>query len=331
MYLNAQLPSLRSQWGRPYHLWITQDFDEKGWFHLGKSKTLGRTHDVALYVQDPDGRFALMNHHTTPPGLQRAQGAGAAPGESFQHGVKRTAKEEIGLEVELQKFVLHVTLDARHAGDLATWETVAFSEAPTPGPEAVGKQVQWATASQLEELARRLREGGDGALAYRARLAESYLWALEHPLSIKEAGERMMAKIEASSAAKDPLVGHVRDFFWWAAEVHGLYGGAVGVRFLPDAMLLVGLNVHPMFRGRGIGHALVECAADRLQDHAFLDSLGPGIAKAAKGGLWVSADSSGYYMPSGFKTARPGHAPPSVIQALKAALREDKPVLHFAP
>ena len=105
----------------------------------------------------------------------------------------------------------------------------------------------------------------------------------------------------------------------------------MGVRIRPEGLELIGLNVHPMFRGRGIGHALIEFAVDRLQERGFLDSLGPGVSETAKGGLWVTADSAGYFMPSGFKIVRPDKIPPSMLGDLRDLGLEQMTVLKHVP
>jgi len=336
MFVNAQLPALRTRWGRPFHLWMTQEFDEKGWFLVQKSISQGRTHDVTLFIRDVGGRFALMSKHSYPPGVFRSPSGGVNPGEPFEKGALREAKEETGLDVELQKFLLHVTLDITHDKELARWETLVFSAATTDERLAFTdsrevREARWATQRQLEEINLKLRETGNGGLLYRAKLTESYLWTLEHPLTLRDAPARDMAKIEASPAGKDPRVGRVMDHHWWSADVHGLYGGAVGVRRREDCLELLGLNVHPMFRGRGIGHALIECAVDQLHQEKVLDSLGPGFSKSARGGLFAIADSTGYFMPCGFRLARPSQIPPSLAADVKALGIEESQVVKFSP
>ncbi len=335
MFINAQLSTLRARWGRPYHVWMSQEFDEKGWFQVEKSTAQGRSQDVTLFIRDAGGRFAILNKHSYPPGVFHSPSGSVHLGESFEASVLREIKEETDLEVDLQRFILHLTLDITHNGELAHWESLCFSaetrdERPGDVDPRATRNTRWFIQRQLEEMCLKLRETGVGGLIYRARLTETYLWALEHPLTIREANKKDLIKIEISSAGKDPRVGKVLDHHWWAAEVHGLYGGAVGVKIRPDGLELIGLNVHPMFRGRGIGHAILETAIDRLQEEAFLDSLGPEVSQIAKGGVWVAADSEGYFLPSGFKLARPGQIPPSLQKDMKNLGLERMSVLRHS-
>src|SRR5208337_5683497 len=56
---------------------------------------------------------------------------------------------------------------------------------------------------------------------------------------------------------------NIEQTFWWLAEIHGLSAGTFGIRVYDDCAELVGLTVEPLFRGKGLGHAMVEYASDQ--------------------------------------------------------------------
>jgi ADP-ribose pyrophosphatase YjhB (NUDIX family) len=313
---------MRSKYGHPFHLWMTQEFDEKGWFMVQKSAAHDRASDVTLFIQDSQNRFALMSKHSYPPGVFRSPSGGIEPGEAFEAGAKREAREETGLDVALKRFVMHVTLDITHEDDLFRWDSYVFS-ASTNGERLAFtdrkevKSATWALDTQMDEMSRKLRETGNGGLMYRARLSDAYMWSLTHPLVLREANEKDRDKIDGSAAVKDPRVENTRDILWWTAEVHGLYAGSVGLRTHANFLELVGLNVHPMFRGRGIGHSLVDYAVDRLSLDSFLKTLSPETRLASQGGYWLLSNTPGYFMPSGFHLPNKDQVPQPLSSYLK--------------
>jgi N-acetylglutamate synthase-like GNAT family acetyltransferase len=238
------------------------------------------------------------------------------------------------LDVSLKRFIMHVTLDITHEKDLFRWDSYVFSAATQGDRLAVNnhkeaKPATWAVDSQMEEMSRRLRETGDGGLIYRARLSDAYLWSISHPLVLREATSKDFEKIETSPAHKDARVVNPKDCLWWTAEVHGLYAGSVGLRTHANFLELVGLNVHPMFRGRGIGHALVDFGLDRLRQDAFLRTLSAETKLAADGGTWLLSDTPGYFMPSGFHIPRAEQIPPDLSSHIKTSKTHNLSAMRF--
>ncbi len=329
MFLREQLPRLRDQWGQPYHLWMTQEFQDFGWQLVQKTLSQDRSHDVTLFIQDPQGRFALMSKHSYPPGVFRSPSGGVKPGETCEAGALREAKEETGLDVTLQRFLLHITLDITHRDEVTRWESYIF-DASGEGPDLPFtdhkevKDARWATQDEMEEMDRRMIASGNGGLEYRGRLADAYLWALAHPLSIRPAAEKDLQRISESPAGDDERIGSIDGVKWWVAEVGGQYAGALALKARPECLELVGLNVESHFRGRGIGHALTEYVADQSRKESFLEAAGPDVANATSGGLWLLTKTPGYFMPTGFSFKAQEELPAS----FKAGL---KPSPHYIP
>jgi len=265
-----------------------------------------------------------MSKHSYPPGVFRSPSGGVENGESFESGAKREAREETGLAIDIKRFIMHVSLDITHEKEMFRWDSYVFSAtttgerlAPTDRKEV--KSATWAVDSQMEEMSRRLRETANGGLIYRARLSDAYLWSAGHPLTLREAKDKDREKIEASPAVKDARVANSKECLWWAAEVHGLYAGSLGMRAHANHLEFVGLNVHPMFRGRGIGHSLVDYALDRMRQESFLRTLSAETRLAAQGGTWLLSDTPGYFMPSGFHMVRTDQVPAELASHIKTA------------
>jgi 8-oxo-dGTP pyrophosphatase MutT (NUDIX family) len=88
----------------------------------------GRNHDVSLWIPR-DGGVVVIRKHSYPKWLFRLPSGAVHDGEAVEEGVKREAKEETGLDVEVEAYLLRasVTLTYRR-----TWRP----ESPPPPPGA---------------------------------------------------------------------------------------------------------------------------------------------------------------------------------------------------
>jgi len=92
-----------------------------------------RTHDVTLFILDPAGRVALIRKPPFAAGVWRTPGGGIKPGEDFAAGAEREAREETGLRVTLDRYLVDAhALLVNPAGDVA-WRTHVFSARTTGG------------------------------------------------------------------------------------------------------------------------------------------------------------------------------------------------------
>ncbi len=85
-----------------------------------------RRHDVTLFVFN-GARLALIRKPHFPAGVWRTPGGGVKPGEEFVAGVVREAREELGVDVELERYVLAADAVFRHGGDAIRWRTHVLS------------------------------------------------------------------------------------------------------------------------------------------------------------------------------------------------------------
>jgi 8-oxo-dGTP pyrophosphatase MutT (NUDIX family) len=137
----------------------------------------GRAHDVTILILRGD-EVAVIRKPQYPPDAYRTPSGGIHPEESFLDGAIREAREETGLDVAIEGYLLYVLVTFTCGEESAKWSTHALSARRLSGelePEddreiASARWVDWKTL--LEEINPILRDTGLGGLAYRARLHE---------------------------------------------------------------------------------------------------------------------------------------------------------------
>jgi 8-oxo-dGTP pyrophosphatase MutT (NUDIX family)/N-acetylglutamate synthase-like GNAT family acetyltransferase len=301
---------------------MTQEFDEPGWNLVQKSILQKRTHDVTMLIEGPDGRFALMSKHSYPPGIFRSPSGGVKPGEDLVAGAIREAKEETGLDITLKRFLLNITLDICFQEEVATWDSYVFYATtldaqlkPTDLKEV--KDTVWAGREHLQAMALKLKETGNGGLMYRGDLTAASLWALDNELVMREATSRDMPGIAHSLIANKLAVQKTEQTVWWVAEVRGFSSGTVGITLHNDCAELTGLTVDPLFRGRGLGHAMVEYLCDQWASPLRRKRLSERLkVPILTDKLWLTTAMPGYFLPVNFVITDTGLLPKSLKEQL---------------
>src|SRR6516225_665778 len=79
-----------------------------------------RRHDVTLFVTNGD-RLALIRKPHFPDGIWRTPGGGIKPGEDFVVGVVREAREELGVAVELSRYLVEAKAVFRFGDEAVPW------------------------------------------------------------------------------------------------------------------------------------------------------------------------------------------------------------------
>jgi ADP-ribose pyrophosphatase YjhB (NUDIX family) len=121
----AVLAPLRERYGEPRPLRWEGEVSEQEFALAGYSPQ--RRHDVTLFVFDPQGRLALIQKPSYPPGAWRPPGGGVGPDERFERGVQREALEELGVPIQLQRFLVSTEATFRSGKDVMEWRTHVFS------------------------------------------------------------------------------------------------------------------------------------------------------------------------------------------------------------
>ena len=176
------LAPLRARYGSPVDLeWSGEITDRE---HALATYNPRRTHDVTLFILDPDDRIALIRKPHFASGIWRPPGGGIKPGEDFALGAAREAFEETGLRATLERYLV-----ATHAAFVfesrpLAWQTHVFlarttdSElAPRDTEEIAG--ARWGTLPELAgPLRERLLATGHALWRYRVALHDAALRAL---------------------------------------------------------------------------------------------------------------------------------------------------------
>jgi 8-oxo-dGTP pyrophosphatase MutT (NUDIX family) len=167
------LAPLRERYGEPAQLEWTGDITERE--HALATYNPARTHDVTLFILDPDDRIALIRKPAFAEGIWRPPGGGIKPDEDFVEGAVREAYEETGLRVQLDRYLVASSASFLYEPHDVPWRTHVFSaqtrdtELRPQDPDEIAG-ARWGT---LDELAGPLRERllGTGHAFWRYRVA----------------------------------------------------------------------------------------------------------------------------------------------------------------
>jgi ADP-ribose pyrophosphatase YjhB (NUDIX family) len=178
----AILAPVRERYGTPVVLTWDGEISDIEWTIATHNPS--RTHDVTLFILDPSERLALIRKPHFAADVWRPPGGGIKPGEDFAAGAAREAREETGLRVELQRYLVASQVVFRNAGRELPWQTHVLlattrdTDLAPDDPEEIA-DARWGT---LVELAGPLRErllAEDRAFwRYRVALHDAALSAL---------------------------------------------------------------------------------------------------------------------------------------------------------
>jgi ADP-ribose pyrophosphatase YjhB (NUDIX family) len=142
-----------------------------------------RTHDVTLFVLNGD-RLALIRKPHFPEGIWRTPGGGIKPGEDFVTGVVREGREELGVTIEPERYLVEARAVFRFANQSVAWRTHILSAttaelglAPEDAVEIA--EARWGTTGELAgPIRERLLATGRALWRYRVALHDAALSAL---------------------------------------------------------------------------------------------------------------------------------------------------------
>jgi len=171
------IQEMEKEFGRPEVLRLRQEITPEEMALVRSSQKHGRAHDITLFIFRGE-KLALIRKPIHPPGVFRAPGGGLNPKEPFEEGAKREAREETGLEIEIERYLLRVQVRFICGEENIEWSSHVFSAravggelAPLDSREILA--TRWAT---LEELQGPIREAalasGWALLLYRVTLTD---------------------------------------------------------------------------------------------------------------------------------------------------------------
>ena len=176
------LAPLRARYGTPLDLEWSGEITERE--HALATYNPNRTHDVTLFILDPDDRIALIRKPHFAAGIWRPPGGGIKPAEDFVFGAEREAFEETGLAVWLERYLVATRASFVYEEESVAWSTHVFLArtrdtvlAPRHADEIAG--ARWGTLAELAgPLRERLLETGHALWRYRVALHDAALEAL---------------------------------------------------------------------------------------------------------------------------------------------------------
>jgi ADP-ribose pyrophosphatase YjhB (NUDIX family) len=177
----AVLARVREQFGEPALLDWDGEVSDPELAMILYSPT--RRHDVTLFVFNGD-RLALIRKPHFPEGIWRTPGGGVKPGEDFVAGVVREAREELGVEIALERYLVRARAVFQFADQAVTWQTHVFSAgtagvhlAPVDTYEIA--EARWGTVDELlGPIRERLLATGRALWRYRVALHDTAVSAL---------------------------------------------------------------------------------------------------------------------------------------------------------
>jgi ADP-ribose pyrophosphatase YjhB (NUDIX family) len=176
------LARLRERFGNPAPLTWEGDISDAEWALATYNPA--RTHDVTLFILDPDEWLALIRKPHFAADVWRPPGGGIKPGENVVAGAVREALEETGLRVELEHYLVATNAVFRNGGRELHWRThvlLARTDDATlaPSDPAEITAARWGTLEELAgPLRGRLLATGRAFWRYRVALHDAALAAL---------------------------------------------------------------------------------------------------------------------------------------------------------
>jgi len=184
---DEMIMELEKRYGQPRHLSLTFEIKPPEMNMLQGSKKHDRNHDITLFIfRDYQYvEFAAIAKHMFPPGAYRAPSGAAHPGEDLEGGALREAKEETGLDIELDRFILHIHARFACGPEAESWRSLVFTAFITGGElghldEDEIMETRWVSLEELQGSIRQvLLDTGMGLFAYRVALHDAAVEEIE--------------------------------------------------------------------------------------------------------------------------------------------------------
>ncbi len=182
----AELNVLEARFGKPRRLEFCFEMNPEEFKLVIQSTQQGRYHDVTLFILHQDKYVVIEKHLYAKTGILRAPSGGASPGERLEAAAIREGKEETGLDIELQRWVLecHVTFYCKGHSPI-DWVSYVFLA------QSVGGELETQDTTEISDVQLRTRDelqkeirplllaSKSGGFRYRAGLTDAFFDALE--------------------------------------------------------------------------------------------------------------------------------------------------------
>ena len=122
----AVLRLLEQRYGAPEVATGRMEFDLREFDLVAGCHGRGRQHAVTLMIRDAEGRFAVIRKPGYPPEVFRPPSGGVELGEPVEAGAAREAREETGLEIRLERYLLRTEVEFSRGERVLPWSTHLF-------------------------------------------------------------------------------------------------------------------------------------------------------------------------------------------------------------
>lgn len=175
-FLAPQIPLMEKLYGRPDKIAFVQPVTPEEFERIARSMKNDRAHDITLYIKKDNG-YIFIAKHFYPPGLYRAPSGGVGPGEDFQDGARREAREETGADIELIEYIMRINVRFENESDRIDWTSHIFLADYIKGDiepydKREIKEARLIYPEQIHGFAKKMRDTKIGGLNYRAFLTE---------------------------------------------------------------------------------------------------------------------------------------------------------------
>ena len=178
---DEMIREMEERFGTPRHLRLSFEIKPPEMVMLRGSRKHDRNHDITLFIfRDRSYReFAAIAKHMFPAGAFRAPSGAANPGEPLEDAARREAREETGLEIALDRFILHIHARFTCGPAVVDWRSLVFTALHDGGElahqdEEEIRETCWLTLEELQGPVREtLLATGMGLFAYRVALHDA--------------------------------------------------------------------------------------------------------------------------------------------------------------
>ncbi len=176
MYVTeAMIREVEARYGRPVEIERAYELTPEQLAIVRLGQRHGRCHDVTLVIARGD-EIVVTSKPSYPAGAYRTPSGGIEPGETFEMGAAREAREETGLEIALERYLIRSSVRFSCGDQQVLWishvmQARALGGLLQPLDTREIVEARWATQAEiLGPIRQALLASGSPGLCYRAEL-----------------------------------------------------------------------------------------------------------------------------------------------------------------
>ena len=177
MYVTAEIiREVEQRYGTPVEIAREYEMTSEQLAVVRLGTKQGRCHDVTLVIIDDERNIVVIRKPSYPFGAYRTPSGGVEVGETFDDGAIREAKEETGLDIVLEKYLIRANVRFRCGSEVIDWTTHVLQARSAGGTlqPIDTKEIVEARKATIAEITGPIREvliaTGSPGLRYRAEL-----------------------------------------------------------------------------------------------------------------------------------------------------------------